>query len=118
MAEGFLNALHGERYEGYSGGTEPTNVNPYVAKAMSEIGIDISEHRSKSIKEFQGRHFDHVITLCDDAREACPFFPGKEILHKSFEDPAKFKGTEVEVLEKVKHVRDEIKDWVEKTFDR
>ncbi|MEM3737094.1 MAG: arsenate reductase ArsC [Candidatus Bathyarchaeia archaeon] len=116
MAEGFLNALYGDRYEAYSAGIEPTKVNPYTVKVMAEIGIDISTHRSKSIEEFIGQNFDYVVTLCDNAREVCPFFPGGKTLHKDFEDPAEFKGKETETLEKVRHVRDKIKDWIEETF--
>ena len=116
MAEGFLNALHGNHYEGYSAGIKPTNVNPYVIKVMSEVGIDISKHRSKSIGEFYGKNFDYVVTVCDHAKEACPFFPGEKIIHKSFEDPSRFNGTEDQILEQVRRVRDKIKDWEEKTF--
>ncbi len=116
MAEGILNALYGDRYQGYSAGTEPTKVNPHVIKAMSEIGIDISEFRSKSIKEFYGRSFDLVITLCDDAREVCPFFLGHRIIHKSFEDPAEIRGTEDETMRKVRRIRGEIRNWIEAVF--
>jgi len=73
-------------------------------------------HRSKSIMEFQGKTFDYVVTVCDSAREFCPFFPGEKEIHKSFPDPLTFKGTEEEILPKVRAVRDEIKEWVETTF--
>ena len=116
MAEGFLNALHGDRYEGYSAGIEATKVNPYVVKVLMELGIDILRHRSKSIEEFRGKNFNYVVTVCDHAKEVCPFFPSENILHKSFEDPSKFKGAEEEMLKKTKRVRDEIREWVEKTF--
>jgi len=116
MAEGFLNALFGDKHVAYSAGTEPTKVDAHAVKAMAEIGIDISKHRSKSIEEFRGENFDYVVTVCDHAREACPFFPGKEILHKGFEDPSKFKGTEDQILAKTRHIRDEIRDWIRKTF--
>jgi len=118
MAEGFLNALYGDRYEGYSAGIEPAKINPYAVKVMAEIGIDISTHRSKSIEEFRGENFDYVVTVCDHTKEACPFFPGEKVLHKGFKDPSEFKGTEDEMLEKVRGVRDEIKDWIEKTFSK
>jgi len=118
MAEGFLNALYGDRYKGYSAGIEPAKINPYAVKVMAEIGIDISTHRSKSIEEFRGENFDYVVTVCDHAKEACPFFPGEKVLHKGFKDPSEFKGTEDEMLEKVRGVRDEIKDWIEKTFSK
>ena len=116
MAEGFLNALCGEHYEAYSAGVEPTEVNPNVVTVMAEVGIDVSTHRSKSINEFQGTHFDYVVTVCDHAKEVCPFFPGDTVLHHSFEDPSQFTGKDQEVLEKVRRVRDDIKDWIEKTF--
>ena len=118
MAEGFLNALYGDRYEGSSAGIEPAQVNPYAIKVMAEIGIDISKHRSKSVEDFRGKNFDYVVTVCDHAREVCPFFPGDRILHRSFEDPSEFKGNEDEILEEVRRVRDEIKDWIEKTLGK
>ena len=83
---------------------------------MAEIGIDISTNRSKSIDEFRGKHFDYVVTVCDHAKETCPFFPGEQILHTSFQDPSRFKGTEDEILIEVRRIRDEIKDWIVKTF--
>ena len=116
MAEGFLNALYGDRYEGFSAGIEPSHVNPYAVKAMAEIGIDISTHRSKSIEDFREKNFNYVVTVCNHAKEACPFFPGEKILHKDFEDPSSFKGSEDEILEEIRRVRDEIKDWISKTF--
>jgi len=116
MAEAFLNAFYNDKYEAYSAGTEPGELNPYVVKAMAEIGIDISKQRPKSLEEFRGQKFDYVVTVCNRAREACPFFPGKVILHKGFDDPSKFKGSEDEILEKVRRVRDQIKNWIEKTF--
>ena len=116
IAEGLLNVLHGDRYEGYSAGLEPTGVNPYAVKVMQEIGIDISAHRSKSIEEFRGKNFDYVVTVCDQAKEVCPFFPGKKVLHKGFEDPSTFDGTENEIMEEVRRVRDKIKDWMEMIF--
>lgn len=118
MAEGLLNALFGDRYQAYSAGIEPTQVNPYAAKVMTEIGIDISMQRSKSIAEFRKRNFDYVITVCNHAREVCPFFPGEKILHKSFKDPSEFKGTQDEILRKVRRVRDEIKSWIEETLGK
>jgi len=115
MAEGLLRTLYGSHYEAYSAGINPTNLNPYAVEVMKEIGIDISSHRSKNIEEFQGMNFDYVVTVCDYAKEACPFFPGKK-LHKGFEDPAGFQGTIEETLEVFRHTRDEIKQWIENTF--
>lgn len=116
MAEAFLNTLCGHRYQAKSAGITPTQINSYVAKAMAEIGFDLSTRHSKSILEFQGQTFNYVVTVCDAARETCPFFPRKKEIHKSFLDPSEFKGTEAEILEKVRKVRDEIRDWIQKTF--
>jgi len=116
MAEAFLNKLCGDKYEAKSAGVTPTGINPNVAKVMAEIEVDLSTQRSKSIMEFQGKTFDYVVTVCDSAREKCPFFPGEIELHKSFQDPTAFDGSEEEVLPKVRAVRDEIKSWVEYTF--
>jgi arsenate reductase len=116
MAEAFLNALCGDRYEAKSAGITPTGLNPYVVRAMSEIGVDLSTHRSKSIMEFQGKTFDYVVTVCDTARENCPFFPGEAQVDKSFPDPSALKGTDEEIMRKVRVIRDEIRNWVENTF--
>jgi arsenate reductase (thioredoxin) len=116
MAEAFLNALCGDKYEAKSAGVTPTEINPYVAKAMAEAGIDLSTHRSKSILEFEGKTFDYVVTVCDSARENCPFFPGDIQIDKSFPDPAAFSGTEEEIMQAVRVVREEIKNWIENTF--
>lgn len=117
MAEGFLNSLYGNRYEAYSAGTEPSEVNPHAIQVMSEMGIDISKHRSKSAQEFIEQEFDYVITVCDKAKKTCPFFPGgKRHLHKSFEDPVLFEGNEDDTLSEFRQVRDEIKAWISKEF--
>lgn len=119
MAEAFLRFLYGNRYEVYSAGTEPKEINPYAIKVMEEIGIDISKQRSKSIEELLGMDFDHVITVCDKAKEACPFFPGgKNYTHKGFEDPSEFNGSDKEKLDFFRRIRDEIRDWIEKTFGK
>ncbi len=117
MAEGFLNTLYGDHYSAFSAGTTPTKVNPYAIKAMQEIGIDISQNRSKSLDEFKSMKFHYVITVCDNAKEACPFFPnGLKYLHKSFTDPSQFTGTDTEIMESFRIVREQIKDWIEKLF--
>ena len=116
MAEAFLNALCGDKYEAKSAGVTPTELNPYVVKAMLEVGIDISTHRSKSLIEFQGQAFNYVVTVCDAARENCPFFPGEIEIDRSFPDPATFTGTEDAIMRDVRVVRDEIKNWLERTF--
>lgn len=116
MAEAFLNHLCGDKFKAESAGITPTAINPYVKRVMAEIGIDLSTHRSKNIMEFQGKNFNYVVTVCDLTKEACPFFPGEKELHKTFVDPSSFTGTEEEILEKVRIVRDEIRAWVLNTF--
>jgi arsenate reductase len=116
MAETLLNSLNGDKYEGYSAGMMATRVNPYVIKAMAELGIDISKNRSKSIEEFRGKNFNYVVTVRDSAKEACPFFPGEKIVHKSFEDPSQVKGSEEEIMKDIRRIRDEIKEWLKTTF--
>ena len=116
MAEGLLNMLYQNQYQAHSAGTEPSQVNPYAIKAMAEIGIDISTHHSKSIEEYQGMQFDIVITVCDDAKDSCPFFPGNRIIHQSFEDPSACGGTVDNILNCFRRIRDEIKEWLEITF--
>jgi len=117
MAEGLLRALHGELYEVFSAGTEPASVSPYTVKVMSEIGIDMEANRSKGIQEFFGQQFDYVVTVCDHAKEACPYFAGgKKMLHQSFADPSALIGSEEEVMAGFQRIRDEIKSWIENEF--
>jgi len=117
LAEGLMNALHGDRYEAFSAGTEPAKVNPRVVFVLLELGIDISHHRSKHVNEFLSQEFDHVITVCDHARETCPVFPGgKEIIHHSFADPSSIQGKDQEMLAAFRKIRDEIRDWIAKEF--
>jgi arsenate reductase len=113
MAEGLLRNMAGDRYEVYSAGTRPVGLNPNAVLAMSEIGIDISNHRSKSVEEFLGQQFHYIITVCDNAKESCPFFPGSaERIHHSFEDPA---AAPLEnQLAKFCEVRDEMVQWLKR----
>jgi arsenate reductase len=109
MAEGLLRHLAGDRFEVFSAGTKPTHVRPEAIAAMREIGIDISQHRSKSLDEFTGQDFEYVITVCDNARDACPAFPGaKHQLHWPFRDPAAAEGTDEERMAAFRQVRDQI----------
>ncbi|WP_425058140.1 Arsenate reductase [Sporomusa carbonis] len=117
MAEGLLRAMYGDRYESFSAGTEPGKLNPYVVRAMAEIGIDISGHWSKSLNEFLRDEFDYVVTVCDSAKEGCPYFPGgKKLLHESFPDPSGFTGTDEEIMAGVRTVRGQIQRWIAETF--
>lgn len=117
MAEGLLRTMYGNKYEAFSAGTEVTKVNPYVVKSMAEIGIDLSNHRSKHLNQFINDQFDFVVTVCDNAKEACPYFPNaNNRIHKSFTDPSKFNGTEDEILIGIAKVREEIRLWIQETF--
>jgi arsenate reductase len=114
MAEGLLRHLAGHRFEAYSAGTEATHVRPLAIRAMDEIGVDISGQESKTLERYLGEPFDHVITVCDDANEACPFFPGaKSRLHWSLLDPSAAEGTEEERLAVFRSVRDALRDRVQ-----
>src|SRR5688572_15038632 len=111
MAEGILRDIAGDRFEVDSAGVEPSSVRTEAIKVMREIGIDISDHRSKSVDEFTTDAFDYIITVCDNARESCPIFPGNaEPIHWSFEDPATAEGTEDERLEMFRTIRDQISE--------
>ena len=109
MAEGLLRRMAGPRMEVFSAGTAPTSVRPEAIQVMSELGIDISGHRSKHVDEFAEQHFDCVITVCNHARDVCPVFPdGTERLHWSFRDPAAVEGDEEIRLAAFRQIRDEI----------
>jgi len=110
MAEGLLRHDGGARFEVFSAGVSPNRVRPEAIEAMREVKIDISGQRSKSVEEFAGQAFDYVITVCDHAREQCPFFPAEtRRIHWSFDDPAAAEGNEQERLAVFRRVRDEIR---------
>lgn len=110
MAEGLLRHLAGDRFEVESAGVSPTQVRPEAITVMREIGIDISQHRSKSVDEFSGQEFDYVITVCDNANEQCPVFPANtQRIHWSFEDPAATEGDEQTRVADFRRVRDQIR---------
>ena len=114
MAEGLLRQLAGDRFEVMSAGTEATHIRPLAIRAMDEIGIDISGQESKTLDRYLDEPFDYVITVCDDANEACPFFPGAaNRLHWSFEDPSRVEGSEEERLAVFRSVRDTIRERIE-----
>ena len=113
MGEGLFRAEGGEAFDVFSAGTRPSSVRPEAITAMKEIDIDISGHRSKSVDEFAGQSFDYVVTVCDNARDTCPVFPGRaERIHWSLEDPASVEGTEAERLAAFRRTRNLIHDRV------
>jgi len=119
IAEGLINALYNSKYEASSAGTEPTRVNPYAVKVMAEIGIDISMSTSKNVNDFLGQTFDYVVTVCDHAKETCPFFPGAEqYFHQGFKDPAAAHGSEADKITAFRRTREEIRDWLVSNFSR
>ncbi|MFZ4986912.1 MAG: arsenate reductase ArsC [Blastocatellia bacterium] len=114
MAEGLLRHDGGDQFEVESAGVSPGSVRPEAIEVMGEIGIDITGHRSKSVEEFIGQRFDYLITVCDNARETCPVFPGDaERIHQSFEDPpAPGAATHSDTVACFRRVRDEIRQWL------
>lgn len=116
IAEGYLRHFANGSAQVHSAGIETHGVNPKAIAVMKEDGIDISGHTSNNIDEYNGIDFDFVITVCDNAKENCPFFPSKaQRFHYNFPDPAKAQGTEGEVMEEFRKVRDEIRNYA-KTF--
>jgi arsenate reductase (thioredoxin) len=112
IAEGYLKYFAGNKAEIYSAGVETHGVNPLAIVTMKEDGIDISHHTSNNIEEYRNVDFDFVITVCDNAKERCPFFPSHaKKFHHNFPDPAKAKGTEADILEEFRKVRQMIKDY-------
>lgn len=110
MAEGLLRDMAGDRFEVHSAGVDPSFVRPEAIAAMREVGIDISNQRSKSVDEFAGQQFDYVITVCDNANQQCPMFPGKgERIHWSIADPASVSGDDETRLAAFRSVRDELR---------
>lgn len=112
MAEGYLRHFAGNRAAIYSAGVETHGVNPIAIEIMREDGVDISHHTSNHIDEYAGIDFDFVITVCDNAKERCPYFPTKATkFHHNFPDPAKAKGSAEEIKEQFRQVRQQIKDY-------
>lgn len=110
MAEGLINHDLKGQWKAYSAGFEPSFVNPRAIQVMAELGIDISHHTSKGLEAFAGKSFDRVITVCGDADEKCPVFPGKtQKIHMGFPDPAKATGSEEEIRTAFRAVRDEMR---------
>ncbi|HKA32773.1 MAG TPA: arsenate reductase ArsC [Candidatus Binatia bacterium] len=113
MAEGLLRHDAGDRFEVESAGIMPSQVRPEAIAVMKEIGIDITSHRSKHVDEFAGQGFDYVLTVCDNAKESCPVYPGHaNRMHRNFEDPSNAEGTEEERLAVFRRVRDEMREFL------
>ena len=114
MAEGLVNHLLGDAWQAVSAGTQPSGyIHPLAIAAMAELGIDISQGRSKNAAEFRALPLDLVITVCDDAAENCPLWLGQgRVVHHAFQDPAKANGTEAEKMLVFRRVRDEIQNWL------
>jgi arsenate reductase len=118
MAEAWTNKLKGDQFEAYSAGVAPKQIDPRAIETMAEAGIDISAQRSKDIDSLGDMEFDYVVTLCDNAKESCPFFPAStRLMHKGFDDPPKLAegaNDEKEAMSHYRRVRDEIRAFVEK----
>ena len=118
LAEALLRMLYGDFYRVFSAGTSPTSLNIYVKSILAEMGNDWSKFQSKNVNDFLDQEIEIVVTVCDSAKESCPLFPGaKQYIHKSFKDPSTLTGTNDEILEAVRQIRDEISDWIKQEFD-
>lgn len=114
IAEGWAKHLKSDVMEAYSAGIRPIGVNPKTIEVMGEAGVDISDHTSKHIDDLAGIDFDYVVTVCDNAREQCPVFPGRaRLVHKAFEDPYFAAGSEEKIMDVFRKVRDQIKAFIE-----
>jgi len=117
MAEGYLRAKYGDRYEAFSAGTRQSSLSTRAIAVMREIGIDISQQRSKTIGSLKGESFDLAVTLCDRAHDLCPVVPGAaRTIHEGFPDPHLTPGTDAEILDGYRNVRDGITAWIDATF--
>jgi len=117
MAEGWAKKFHGEKYNIYSAGTKKHGLNPYAVKVMAEVDVDLNLHHSKTTEELPDVTMDYIFTVCSDAHENCPFFPGGKTIHTGFDDPprlTKEMKDEDEILKVYRRVRDEIKETIKK----
>lgn len=115
MAEGYMNARYSDRYGAFSAGTAPGTLNPHAVRAMAELGIDISGHRSKDLGEFDEQEMDFLVAVCEGG--ICPLFPwAKEEIHREFPDPSNLTGTDEEIMDGVRRIRDEIIGWIDTAF--
>ncbi|MFX0151584.1 MAG: arsenate reductase ArsC [Candidatus Hodarchaeota archaeon] len=119
MAEALLRKKYDNFFLVLSAGTKPTSINPYTRLVLAEVGIDISTHKSRHVRDFFDQKIDLVVTVCDSAKEECPFFSGaNRYEHKSFEDPSTIKGSEEEILSVFRRIRDEISSWIDIKFGK
>lgn len=117
MAEGLLKHICGNRYDIHSAGVRPIGVSPEAIQVLAEVGIDISSNTSKSVDSFAGREFDYVLTVCDNARENCPYFPARtKRIHQAFEDPWFAEGGPDARVAAFRRVRDKINDYLRSDF--
>lgn len=117
MAEGLTNYYYSDTWEAFSAGLQKTYVKSYAIDALRQIGVDISHHTSKTIDEFMDTRFDMVVTVCDSAKETCPYFPNADkLIHAGFEDPSDIEGDEFAKLAGFIKIRDEIKSWLDRNL--
>jgi len=117
IAEGLVNHYYGKEWIAYSAGTEKTKVKPLAIAAMADAGIDILHHTSKTFEQFLDRKLDYVVTVCDNANETCPYFPGAgQRVHAGFEDPSDVEGNEATRLQAFIATREKIKQWLDQTL--
>jgi len=117
IAEGLMRALFGDQYEAYSAGMNPSStVSPYTVQVMEEAGIDLAHHRPKPLQEFVDMHFDYIVFMCEP-EQPCPQCPrARHVMYMEFSDPARFVGSDAEILEGFRTLRNSIRDWIEATF--
>ena len=117
MAEGLLKHICGDRFDIHSAGTRPIGVSPEAVEVLGEVGIDISRNVSKSVDSFVGREFDYVLTVCDNARENCPYFPARtKLIHHAFEDPWFAEGGHEQRVAAYRRVRDQVDRYLKEDF--
>jgi len=113
LAEGLLRHDAGDRFEVFSAGVKPCGIRPETVAVMGELGIDLSQHRSKHVNELSGQSFDYVLTVCDHAREVCPIFPAStRMIHHSFVDPGNLRGSKEEQVAEFRRIRDQIREYL------
>ena len=115
IAEALLNSKYGDKFSAVSAGTKPTKISPYAIRVMAEAGLDVSGSRSKNVSEFKDKKFEYLITVCDNAKESCPYFPdAAKVIHAGFANPSEFQGSDRETMENFRVLRDLISDWLDK----